>query len=287
MASSGRGRSPFRSQMVSEDRLRIVTDAEKYLFDVLGFVILEDVLSPDELNQLNQLIDRQTLEAPRADDGPFFFGTSNEDSPTGLLGWGKPFCDLLDHPKAMEALEWMIGVGPRIEQVSGVHACEGSKGQSLHAASHTHYDFRNGRVFAGLTVVSWNLSDGGGAFGGFCCIPGSHKVNYTYPVPVEEYPYPIPPPIEDGYEDADFLMVPKVKAGSVLIFTEALTHGSVSWKASYERRSLLYKYGSRTQQHVSPPMTAPTSMKLTDSQRFCFEPPGPRPLEQIPRRTGN
>jgi ectoine hydroxylase-related dioxygenase (phytanoyl-CoA dioxygenase family) len=31
-------------------------------------------------------------------------------------------------------------------------------------------------------------------------------------------------------------------AGDVLIFTEALTHGTLAWQAPYVRRSLLYKY---------------------------------------------
>jgi ectoine hydroxylase-related dioxygenase (phytanoyl-CoA dioxygenase family) len=31
-------------------------------------------------------------------------------------------------------------------------------------------------------------------------------------------------------------------AGDVLIFTEALTHGTLTWSAPYVRRSLLYKY---------------------------------------------
>ena len=36
-----------------------------------------------------------------------------------------------------------------------------------------------------------------------------------------------------------------VKAGDVLIFTEALTHGTFPWQAEHERRSLLFKYSPR------------------------------------------
>ena len=118
----------------------------------------------------------------------------------------------------------------------------------------------------------------------FLCIPGSHKVNYTFPVPVGEYPYPVPESIEDDYENSYALMVPEVKAGSVLIFTEALTHGSVSWKAQFERRALLFRYSGRNEQHTPEPMSPPRSVKLTDSQRFLFEAPGARSLDQIPRR---
>lgn len=41
---------------------------------MFGFVVLEDVLSPDDVRQLNAMIDRQTLAPPRAGEEPFFFG---------------------------------------------------------------------------------------------------------------------------------------------------------------------------------------------------------------------
>ena len=34
----------------------------------------------------------------------------------------------------------------------------------------------------------------------------------------------------------------RVEAGDLIIFTEALVHGTMEWTAEHERRSLLYKY---------------------------------------------
>lgn len=62
------------------------------------------------------------------------------------------------------------------------------------------------------------------------------------------------------------------------IFTEALTHGSVSWKAEHERRTLLFRYSPRRQQHSAEPPKPPKSVDLTPSQRLLFEPTGPRPV---------
>ena len=36
--------------------------------------------------------------------------------------------------------------------------------------------------------------------------------------------------------------LPSMPAGSVLLFTESLTHGTAPWQAQHERRTLLYKY---------------------------------------------
>ena len=33
-----------------------------------------------------------------------------------------------------------------------------------------------------------------------------------------------------------------MKAGSICVFTECLTHGTLPWTAEHERRSLIYRY---------------------------------------------
>ena len=70
---------------------RIMTDVEKYLFDVLGCVALEEVLSADVVADIIQIIGRQDLETPRAGDAPIGFGEANENR-AGLLERGKPLC---------------------------------------------------------------------------------------------------------------------------------------------------------------------------------------------------
>ena len=66
--------------------------------------------------------------------------------------------------------------------------------------------------------------------------------------------------------------VPFAPAGSVTIFTEALVHGTVSWRAEHTRRSLLFKYSAK---HVAQGRDAvpPTSQELTEAQARLFRPP--------------
>ena len=40
------------------------------------------------------------------------------------------------------------------------------------------YDARNGQIYTGLTVISYNLQDVSPEDGGFSCIPGSHKSDF-------------------------------------------------------------------------------------------------------------
>ena len=40
----------------------------------------------------------------------------------------------------------------------------------------------------------------------------------------------------------NLVMEINAKAGDAVIFTETLTHGTLPWKASHQRRALLYKF---------------------------------------------
>ena len=41
---------------------------------------------------------------------------------------------------------------------------------------------------------------------------------------------------------AEYVVQPLADASDLIIFTEALVHGTRAWKADHERRALLYKY---------------------------------------------
>ena len=64
-----------------------MTDVEKYLFDLWGYVVLEDVLNPEEVAELNRLVEAQNLPEPSLESGRARFG--------GFFSWGRPFCNLL------------------------------------------------------------------------------------------------------------------------------------------------------------------------------------------------
>ena len=67
-----------------------------------------------------------------------------------------------------------------------------------------------------------------------CCIPGSHKSAFSPPDGITCV----------GTPSACVQQIP-CRAGSAVIFTEALRHGTLDWKAPTQRRSLFYKYSPR------------------------------------------
>ncbi|MCH8290179.1 phytanoyl-CoA dioxygenase family protein [Candidatus Poribacteria bacterium] len=207
-----------------------MNEEERYLFDLWGYVTVENVLSEDELTALNALIDQQNYPEP-TDDKIYSqrFG--------GFMDWeSDAYRKLLNHPRIMPYLKGMIGSKFRLDHAYGILMRKGNPGGTLHGGG-TPYDpaqyyvFRNEQMYNGLTVVSWALTDMLPGHGGFCCIPGSHKSNFRCPSrfrPVANNP--------------KCMVGVHQKAGDAVIFTEALTHGTLPWEASHYRRSILFKY---------------------------------------------
>ncbi|MCY3883341.1 MAG: phytanoyl-CoA dioxygenase family protein, partial [Gammaproteobacteria bacterium] len=113
----------------------------------------------------------------------------------------------------------------------------------------------------GFGVAAFNLADSGPETGGLCCIPGSHNSHIK-----------LPRCIRDG-SIKDVVEVPYAPAGSVTFFSEATTHGTMEWKADYERRTLLYKYCASQLTWSRSRVTAPEGIELTSRQRRLLEEP--------------
>ena len=99
----------------------------QYLYDLQGYLVIEDVLSAEEVASLNRLLDEKIARAPGDELGPSEFGVSglrNEDA--GFLEWGSQICDLLDHQRIMPVLKFVLGDGFRIDHWYGIQMRAGT-----------------------------------------------------------------------------------------------------------------------------------------------------------------
>ena len=157
-----------------------MTDQERYLFDLQGFLVIPNALSVAQVAALNGLLD-QHIEGEMAPEASTHrFGD--------LLTWGQPYVDLIDNPRVESHLTEILGEQFRIDHLyldvirsglSPIGATLHGGGTPFHRVN--FYDFRNGRMYSGLFVVAYNLADVGPEDGGFACVPGSHKSNYPFP----------------------------------------------------------------------------------------------------------
>ena len=95
---------------------------------------------------------------------------------------------LIDHPRVLGILSALIDPNPaslRMESIfastRSVHSNEGENAAEWnpHAGSSIqpsfNYSTANGRIYAGMTRVVWELNDVVHGKGGTCLMPGSHK----------------------------------------------------------------------------------------------------------------
>ena len=79
----------------------------------------------------------------------------------------------------------------------------------------------------------------------------------------------------EGTDDslAPGVVVPEAPAGSVVLFSEALTHGTAPWKGAHQRRTLLYKYCQSHLAWSARRVRPPASVPLTPRQQLLFQEP--------------
>ena len=89
-----------------------MTTAERYLFDLRGYRIIEDVLKTEDLSELNRLLDGYDLwHRPRNEDLSFDSWDNDEHhmSAGPLHMWDEPFRRLIAHPAVVPYLADILG----------------------------------------------------------------------------------------------------------------------------------------------------------------------------------
>jgi hypothetical protein len=203
---------------------------EKFQFDLQGYLVVQGVLDSDELAALNAM----------ADDPPGGWGDGASYRTSNVSQWSQAYQSLIDHPKLLPYLLELMGPKVRLDHDYCIFMRQGAPNGGLHGgpspqvgAGDHWYTCHNGVMRNGLTVFTFNLAAAGPGDGGFGCIPGSHKSNFVSSLPSE---------VRRHERPAQYVRQVEAEAGDVIIFTEALIHGTMAWTAAHERRSVLYKY---------------------------------------------
>ena len=207
---------------------------QRFLFDLYGFIVVPNVLSEDQIDQLKATLNNSTEQFPPVPQSE------------GPLHWAPIWREVLDLPAVSPILEDMIG-NPMLRSRTDLptfrldhidvhtHVKEGFAGGRLHGGWNSVsglFRYDNGVFYNGLTTVTFELYDTHPNEGGFCCIPGTHKGNVSVP---EEW-------LDLSEGVADCVTRVPAKPGDAIIFTEAVVHGTLPWTAASPRTTLFYKY---------------------------------------------
>ncbi len=235
----------------------VLSALDRYALYVRGYLVFDDALDRRAVARLRAAIDAQRLPPADHTTERQRFGQGGQ-----LFAWDRSFADLIDHPLVLAVLRELIGPHVRLDHSYGITMRPGTSGLGLHGpaqpfAPSPYYLHSMGALRSGLVTFTWALSDGRPGEGGFGCIPGSHRAGT-----------PLPPGAETLLEE-----IPQ-RAGSLLVFTEALMHATLPWRGADTRWAALYKYSPGNSAWDPSPAAPPEVVQsLTERQRLFFQPP--------------
>jgi hypothetical protein len=231
-----------------------MSDAERYRFDVQGYLVRRGVLTDGDVEALQAAIDVLHLPPPSLDIGSQRFSDH--------LPVARRFRDLIDHPAVLEIVRELCGPTVRLDHAYGIVMSPGTSGLALHGGgtpfdASQYYLVQGGHIRTGLVAAQWALVDHPAGAGGFMCIPGSHRASFNLPATF----------------DRDLVVEVPLDAGDVVVFTEALTHGTMPWRGREQRRTLVYKYSPGHSAWGPHPWGEDLLSVCSPRQRLLLQPP--------------
>ena len=263
-----------------------MNEQEKFLFDLRGYIVVENALTPEQVKDLayRLQLQRESGEKRHYGSDRTFLRNDVDSAWTApsLLEWGGTYIDLIDLPSISPYLETLLGKGYRLDHDYLNVVNENTKGKLyLHGGGQgaggardivgptdggqCFYRYNNGRFFNGLVSVAFELNDVSTSSGGFACVAGSHKMNFPLP---EDWRISQSQTEIHGCVDRV-----SAKAGDAIIFTEACSHGTVPWEGGEERCTIFYKYCPHAVAWGPCFYNADNYGELTESQKAILMPP--------------
>ncbi len=239
-----------------------------------GYVVVPNVLSSQQLNDLNQVYDHHVLEqedtlstAGTDNQERFYIGGRTKKMTTdrygntysGIRFWSKAYMDLIDNQTMMPIIEEILS-DPSWGHIPA-HVPEDLR--PLFRLDHDNIHYKSGRKPTDGPDAGGGLHGGPGNFhitcvyelktvgtndGGFGCVPGTHKPTN------EEKLTNIKGDWRRNWCNTNWTSIlpnwdkdipvhrVEAKAGDCILFTEKLKHGTIPWAGINERRTLFYKY---------------------------------------------
>lgn len=203
-----------------------MTEEEIFRFDLTGFLLRPAILTPDEVAEISDQINR-------IKHSPETLPPEHQAVPGG------PASRLIDHPKVVEVVQQLIGQEVRLEGAFCIWRKKGEWAGDLHGGGPQQanpvfgYRVMNGHMHAGMVRVVFELTDIKKDDGATVFIPGSHKANY-----------PMHPDHMSLDEDkrSPFLTSYECPAGSAVFFTENLCHAGPLWQRDTPRVAVFHAY---------------------------------------------
>lgn len=272
-----------------------VTERDKYLFDLRGYLILRNALSPQEVEACNEGIDA-ILPIKEEEWVGYVHGHSFKDNDgvnlQQIYEGGEPFERLINHPSWIDKVKCFVGGedtfdwnhGPLFIDENFANVRGPGQAIGLHSGGEiglkrTQFRYRNGRFQCGQVNILMALTDIGPGDGATMVVPGSHKANLPHP----DFEKHQMSGADAAVDDVEGAIEVHLNAGDALLFVDCISHGSARRVNEGNRRIIVYRYGPswgnfRHGYQVSQELLE----RLTPEQRQIVHPQ--RPIHRDPAK---
>ncbi|MBM3276517.1 MAG: phytanoyl-CoA dioxygenase family protein [Candidatus Handelsmanbacteria bacterium] len=228
-----------------------LTPAQRYHFELYGYVVIPNTLAPAEVALLREALYRlrdsiQQLpergpEGPRSQGAYFLIDRGHHHFMANVVEADPAITAYATHPRLVAMAEEVMGSEARITEMN---AHINSRDRSAPLDPAPKYGFHRGAdvpffchtqehlFHCAFVKTLTNLTDLGPEDGGTVVIAGSHKVD----LPAEQL-------LQVAYADRSLIHQVVAPAGSTLLFAETLIHATGQVRSDRERVILITGYG--------------------------------------------
>lgn len=276
-----------------------VSEMDRYLFDLNGYLIIKNALTPAQVDAMNTTYD-EVEEHAKSNAGRSWFGNvlvNNSGKQEGLgmqqlYEAGPVWEELIDHPSWFDKIKHFVGTDDP-ENFDGHHGpafideCFGTirhagDAQRLHSGGHvgtirTQFRYHAGKFHCGQVNILMAMTDIGPGDGATMVVPGSHKSNLPHPQTV---------PVEKRAGDASSMdgvagaIEAHLEKGDALLFVDAIAHGSARRTNPGQRRVCVYRYGPSWGYFRLPVRPSAELLDRLPEQRRKIVMPHPEPMQR-------
>jgi hypothetical protein len=222
-----------------------LTPSQRLHLDVYGFVVIDGVLSEDQVERMKAALYRLRGEPDLARLGVYVNRRNDHHFHVGnLVAYDPALLEYAVHPTLVSLASELVGGRVRVEETEAIinsrdpQAAAGdgrppAEALGFHSgARHGWGTYSENHHFHCLFVKALAyLTDVGPDDGGTAVIPGSHRLTW-----------PEPAIVAAAASDPRLVHQVEAKAGSVLLFAESLVHSTTAVRSDRERVVLITGY---------------------------------------------
>lgn len=233
------------------------TEMERYLFDLNGYLILKNALSPCEVAACNTVLD--LLQSTQSGTwygrvhGHNFTGSHEGLNLQQIYEAGPAFECLIDHPSWIAKVTQFIGTdtenfdalhGPCFIDENFANIRQSGEAIGLHSGgqdrvTRCQFRYHDNQFHCGQINILIGLNSIGAGDGATMVIPGSHKSNICHP----EFSTAAMSTEATSVDRVTGAVEVYLEPGDAILFVDAIMHGSAKRTNDGQRRIAVYRYG--------------------------------------------